>query len=148
MSDRTTWGIGDYPAMARRLLAGLCGGHVTGVDLEPALLGDATLLPGSGAPSRWGDVDAVLDLLAASGLSVVSARRREVRLRGADAEAATTLLAETAGHLIAERPRLEAEQRWKPLLDDLRAFVVERSVRDEAGLSLPLEYLLVTAERG
>lgn len=261
MSDKTTtWGVGDYPAMARRLLpaalaavsaakiqpgdrvldvaagtgnaallAGLCGARVTGVDWEPALLalarqqayesaidaqwlpGDAACLPvpdgsadvvlsvfgvmyaadqaaaaaelarvcapagrvvltawtpgsvmpamgpvlapylpplppGSAAPSRWGDVDAVCGLLAAVGLPVTSAQRRHLRLRFADTPAATNLLVGSAGHLVAERPRLEAEQRWNTVLDDVSAFVAERGVTDQDGVSLALHYLLVTAQ--
>ncbi|MGW0215082.1 class I SAM-dependent methyltransferase [Micromonospora chokoriensis] len=255
----TTWAVGDYPAMARRLtpvaqvvvaaaairpddrvvdlatgtgnaaiLAAQRGARTVGVDLEPALLklarqraadegltvdwrvGDVCRLPvaddsadvvlsvfgvmygadhdvaarelsrvcapsgrvllaawtpgslmpamgqvvggylppppaASGPPSWWGDRDRVSRLLAAAHLSVTAAVVHRLDLTVPDVDAATSLLIDTAGHVVAERDRLMAEGRWDALRADMRSFVADRGTADSATFRLPLKYLLVTA---
>jgi SAM-dependent methyltransferase len=87
--------------------------------------------PGSGPPSRWGDPDELASILEPAGLGLVSTRRERIDLN-ADAD----FLIDTAGHVLAERERLEGEGRWDALRSDMGAFVA----RD-----LPAEYLLALA---
>jgi SAM-dependent methyltransferase len=261
-SPKTTWGAGDYPSMARRLmpaaeaavaaaairegdrvvdvatgtgnaavLAALCGARTTGVDFEPVLLGlagqraaeaaltidwvlaEATSLPlpdgctdvvlsvfgvmyaadhaaaatelsricasggrlvlaawmpgalmpamgqvlggylppppsGSGPPSRWGDPEAVETILTSAGLHVTSAVAHQLRLGFKDADAATALLIDTAGHVMAERDRLRAENRWDDLVAEVRAFVGRHGAVEAGRFVLRSDYLLVTAVSG
>jgi SAM-dependent methyltransferase len=97
--------------------------------------------PGAQAPSRWGDAAAVTELLETAGLTVTSAQPRHLTVDVADAAEATDLLIDTAGHVVAERPRLEAEGRWTMLVEDVRSFAAARSTSGH----LRLDHLLVTA---
>jgi SAM-dependent methyltransferase len=255
----TTWGIGDYPAMARRLmpaavaavnaariqagqhvvdvatgsgnaaiLAALAGGTVTGVDFEPALLalaerhaveagvkvdwrsGNAERLPlldacadvvlsvfgvmyaidhdaaaaelarvaapggrvvltawapgslmptmgrvlgpylppppASPPPTRWGDTAAVTELLASVGLTVKTAETRHIRMDFSGPEAATALLIDSAGHVLAERERLRAAGLWETLRADVRTFVVEHGTAGPSDFALTADYLVVSAD--
>lgn len=63
-------------------------------------------------------------------------------------KAAVDFLLETAGHVLAERPRLEAEGRWEELMSELGALVDERDEREGGPVSLRLEYLVVVARAG
>src|SRR4051812_13728221 len=87
--------------------------------------------PGSGPPSRWGSEDELATILSAAGLSLTSASRETVPL-----EADADFLIATAGHVLAERERLEAEGRWEALRADLSELVTR---------GLPAEYLLALA---
>lgn len=87
--------------------------------------------PGSGPPSRWGDPAQLTELL---GLPLSVADRRKLEID----EHADFFVA-TAGHVLAERQRLEQERRWKSLEDDMRALVGAGPVE--------LEYLLARADR-
>ncbi|WP_460915759.1 class I SAM-dependent methyltransferase [Plantactinospora veratri] len=102
--------------------------------------------PAGGAPpSRWGDRTLVGHLLAAADLRITSTAVHRLDLSFANADAATSLLIDTAGHVVAERDRLVAQCRWEALRADLRSFVGERGVTDGGHFRLELEYLLVTA---
>src|SRR3954468_21674048 len=79
--------------------------------------------PGSGPPSRWGDESALAELLAAHAVDLESTGRERLALDFDDAGEAVDFLIDTAGHVIAERPRLEAEGRWDSLRRDLAALV-------------------------
>jgi SAM-dependent methyltransferase len=231
MAGATTWGAGDYPRMAARLMpaaeavveaAGVradeavldvaCGtgnaallasargaARVVGVDLEPALLacaprdagvewvaGDALALPlpddafdvalsvfgvmyasdharaaaelarvtrtggrialaswipgsflpsmgaalapflppppsSSAPPARWGDPAYATALLHDAGCTAVEHRASSLTLDFATPDEAVAFLIDTAGHVVAERERLEREGRW----DDLRAALAD-----------------------
>ena len=87
--------------------------------------------PGSGPPSRWGDPDALADLIG----GVESAERHTLTI-----DADVDFLIDTAGHVLAERERLEAEDRWRDLRRDLAKLIGDaRHVK--------LEYLLALARR-
>ncbi|HEY5143999.1 MAG TPA: methyltransferase domain-containing protein [Solirubrobacteraceae bacterium] len=101
--------------------------------------------PGGAPPSRWGDEDAARALLARHAISVEAAARERLELTFADRRAAVDFLIATAGHIIAERPRLVAEQRWDALVADLDDVVSRHDAGDDDGVVLPLVYLLVTA---
>ncbi|MEE6262198.1 class I SAM-dependent methyltransferase [Plantactinospora sonchi] len=99
----------------------------------------------SAPPSRWGDRTLVDRILAAADLRTTSADVHRLDLSFTDAEAATNLLIDTAGHVVAERDRLVAQCRWEALRADLRSFVGDRGVSEGGRFRLGLEYLLVTA---
>ncbi|MGC5287730.1 class I SAM-dependent methyltransferase [Micromonospora sp. DT231] len=100
---------------------------------------------GSAPPSRWGDATLVGQLLAAADLRITSTVVHRLGLSFADADAATSLLIDTAGHVVAERERLVAQGRWEALRADLRSFVRDRGVADGGRFRLEAEYLLTTA---
>lgn len=146
----------DHAAAAREL-ARICA---PGARLVLAAWMPGTLLPamgrvvgdylptppaGSGSPSRWGDPEAIDAILASAGLHVTSAVPHRLHLDFTDAEAATALLIDSAGHVVAERDRLHAEHRWNDLVADLRAFVDRHGAVDTDRFVLPSDYLLVTA---
>ncbi|TYB95498.1 class I SAM-dependent methyltransferase [Micromonospora sp. WP24] len=102
--------------------------------------------PAAGAPpSQWGDRKLVRRLLAAAGLRITSAVVHRLGLTFANADTATNLLIDSAGHVVAERELLVAQRRWEALRADLRSFVDDRGVADGGHFRLELEYLLVTA---
>ncbi|MER7891696.1 methyltransferase domain-containing protein [Micromonospora sp. NPDC094482] len=102
--------------------------------------------PAAGAPpSRWGDRKLVGRLLAAADLWITSAVVHRLGLSFTSADAATSLLIDTAGHVVAERDRLVAQCRWEALRADLRSFVGDRGVTGGGRFRLELEYLLTTA---
>lgn len=256
----TTWGVGDYPLMARQLepaalaavdiaemklgdrvldvatgtgnaalLAAERGAEVVGVDLEPALLrmaaqrqeqhqilwlsGDVMALPvpdesadvvlsvfgvmyaadqpaaarelarvaaprarvalaswaprsvmpamgqvlsaylppppaSTGAPSRWGDPDALATLLEPHGLHLTTSSTRRLTLRFPDAGAGADFLIRTAGHILSEQERLTRQGRWSELHHDLADFVEERAEHPGGHLDLALDYLLASATKG
>ncbi|MEV4500266.1 hypothetical protein AB0J84_31825, partial [Micromonospora arborensis] len=103
---------------------------------------------GSGPPSRWGDRESAGRLLEAAGLRVISAVSHRLHLSFPDADAATTLLIDTAGHVVAERDRLVAQGRWEAMRASLRSFVGERGVTDGEVFRLELGYLVLIATPG
>ncbi|MEU7799015.1 class I SAM-dependent methyltransferase [Micromonospora arborensis] len=149
----------DHDAVAREL-SRVCapGGRValaawTPGDFLPAMgqvLGDYLPPPPAGSvpPSRWGDRESARRLLEAAGLRVISAVSHRLHLSFPDGDAATTLLIDTAGHVVAERDRLVAQGRWEAMRANLRSFVGERGVTDGDHFRLELEYLVMTATPG
>ncbi|MEV7989850.1 class I SAM-dependent methyltransferase [Micromonospora sp. NPDC085948] len=102
--------------------------------------------PAGGAPpSRWGDRTLVGQLLADADLRITSTVVHRLGLSFANADAATSLLIDTAGHVVTERDRLVAQGRWEALRADLRSFVGDRGVADGGRFRLEVEYLLTTA---
>ncbi|MEA2442156.1 MAG: hypothetical protein QOH76_3580 [Thermoleophilaceae bacterium] len=93
--------------------------------------------PGSGPPSRWGDEEALDAILAPHGLTLTSTSRERLTLGFSGEDEAVEFLIATAGHVLAEQPRLEREGRWENLRDQLRGLV--------GGPSIELEYLLAAA---
>jgi SAM-dependent methyltransferase len=89
--------------------------------------------PGSGPPSRWADEDELAGILSGAGLALVDACRETV-----DLDADADFLVATAGHVLAERERLEAEGRWQALRGDVSELIAR---------GLPAEYLLATVSR-
>jgi SAM-dependent methyltransferase len=89
--------------------------------------------PGSGPPSLWGEEARLEAILEPAGITLETTARERL-----DLDANADFLIDTAGHVLAERTRLEAESRWHALRDDL-----ERLLRE----NVPGEYLLATARR-
>jgi SAM-dependent methyltransferase len=101
--------------------------------------------PGGSPPARWGDPAAVAELLSGAGLSVGDAHAEHITLAFEDRLSAVAFLVRTAGQVVAERPRLEAEGRWPQLLAALAALVTERNAGEQGRVGLRLDYLVATA---
>lgn len=102
---------------------------------------------GSGPPSRWGDLDALMALLEPCGLHVRNTSTRRVTLEFPSANAAVDFLIQTAGHIVIEQDRLVQEGRWKALHLDLSTFVQDKATQVGGHLHLALDYLLVVATK-
>ncbi|MCW2986078.1 MAG: Methyltransferase type 11, partial [Conexibacter sp.] len=61
--------------------------------------------------------------------------------------AAVAFLVATAGHVVAERPRLESEGRWPHLLGALAGLVSAHDTGRDGAVALRCDYLLITARR-
>ena len=98
--------------------------------------------PSSGPPSRWGDPNALEDLLSPHGLGVNSHSTESLALTFVSTEAAVDFLVRTAGHVIAEQESLTAQGRWNDLLAGLEDLVNQRAQQVEGRLRLDMDYLL------
>ncbi len=101
----------------------------------------------SGPPSRWGDEQALAELLGGAGLVAEPGSRETLTLTFDGRHAAGEFLVATAGHVIAERRRLQGGGRWTDLLADVSVFVAEqdRGAAGRGGATLELEYLVSLA---
>jgi SAM-dependent methyltransferase len=148
----------DQPAAARELARALRpGGRAVlanwvpgsflpamGAALSPFL---PPPLPGGAPPPRWGDEPAARALLADAGLEVGEVSRDSLTLEFEGRAQAVAFLVATAGHVVAERPRLEAEGRWVSLLGALGGLVAERDEGRDGRVVLRCDYLLVAARK-
>jgi len=109
----------------------------------------AELLPppplGAAPPTRWGDPAAARALLADAGFTGIEHRAEALTLTFASRAEAVGFLVATAGHVVAQRPRLEAENRWGTLLAALAAHVSRHDTGTGAAVRLRCDYLLTTA---
>jgi SAM-dependent methyltransferase len=103
--------------------------------------------PGGAPPPRWGDEPAAIVLLNDAGLEVGAVSRESLTLEFEGRAQAIAFLVATAGHVVAERPRLEAEGRWPSLLGALGGLVAERDEGREGRVLLRCDYLIVTARK-
>jgi hypothetical protein len=101
--------------------------------------------PGGAPPPRWGDEPAAAALLTDAGLTPGPAHRASITLDFDARAAAIAFLVATAGHVVAERPRLAAEGRWPSLLGALGGLVAERDEGRDGRVALRCDYLVVTA---
>ena len=101
----------------------------------------------SAPPSRWGDPGELRVLLEGVGLQVTDTSSRGLVLTFPSAPAAAEFLVQTAGHVVSERQRLTASDRWDDLRQDMVSFVNERAEVVGDQLHLTLQYLLCTARR-
>jgi SAM-dependent methyltransferase len=88
--------------------------------------------PGSGPPSRWGDRAALTNLIG--GLETSDTRTLTI-------DAGPDFLIDTAGHVLAERERLQSEGRWEDLRRDLETLIA-------GARQVELEYLLTSTLKG
>lgn len=100
---------------------------------------------GGGPPSRWGEKEALAELLEPHGLSLRRASRHSLPLAFADRREAVDFLVRTAGHVRSEQHDLERSGRWTNVLSDLDRLVAEHDEGGEDGVLLSLEYLLAVA---
>jgi ubiquinone/menaquinone biosynthesis C-methylase UbiE len=100
---------------------------------------------GGSPPARWGSEDGLRALLEPTGIHIETLRHEHVELTFGNREQAVAFFIRTAGHVVAERSRLEGEQRWEDLRAALEHFVAERDEADGEQVRLRLEYLLATA---
>lgn len=103
--------------------------------------------PGGAPPPRWGDEPSARALLADAGLDVTATEHASVTLDFDARAAAVAFLVATAGHVVAERSRLEAEGRWPQLLGALAGAVAQHDTGRDGAVALRCDYLLVTATR-
>jgi SAM-dependent methyltransferase len=107
------------------------------------------LPPPAGAypPARWGDVASLSDLFAAEGIHSVQSARRSLPLSFDDVQEARDFLISTAGHVLAEQPRLLEEGKWNDLLADLSALVRQSNRSPGLGVVVNLDYLVSIAQK-
>jgi SAM-dependent methyltransferase len=106
------------------------------------------LAPMSGpTPSDWGDAGPLRSLLAGVGLSVQRSERRSIELSFRDEVTAADFFVRTAGHVVVERPRLEAAGLWDSMMDSLRTTLAAQRRSEGDEFTLVGDYLLVLAER-
>jgi SAM-dependent methyltransferase len=103
--------------------------------------------PGGAPPPRWGDEPAARTLLSDAGLEVGAVSRESLTLDFEGRAQAVAFLVATAGHVVAQRPRLEGEGRWPPLLGALGGLVAERDEGREGRVVLRCDYLVVPARK-
>lgn len=103
--------------------------------------------PGGAPPPRWGDEPAATALLTDAGLQVGEVSRESLTLDFEGRAQAIAFLVATAGHVVAERPRLEAEGRWPSLLGALAGLVAERDEGRDGRVALRCDYLIITARK-
>jgi SAM-dependent methyltransferase len=101
--------------------------------------------PGGSPPPNWGDPTAVRALLTGAGFSEVVTEPKSITLDFETRPAAIAFLVATAGHVLAERPRLEAEGRWPQLLGALAGVIASHDAGAAGAVALRCDYLLVTA---
>jgi SAM-dependent methyltransferase len=151
----------DQPGAARELARVVApGGRIALANWGPG-----SFLPATGAalapflpageragfaapPSRWGDPAPARELLAEAGFTQIAHRADALTLEFASRAAAVAFLVATAGDVVAERPRLEAEGRWPALLGALAGVVTRHDRGGEDGrVRLRCDYLITTARR-
>ncbi|HSA53526.1 MAG TPA: class I SAM-dependent methyltransferase [Yinghuangia sp.] len=101
--------------------------------------------PGARPPSEWGELAYLQDLFAPHH---ITATTRGVPFHFPSALEAAEFWTRTAGHLQAERPRIEAQGTWTALHHDLAALFTEHnqasSEPDDTTVLITSEYLLAT----
>jgi SAM-dependent methyltransferase len=100
--------------------------------------------PSSGPPSRWGDAEALRDILLETDLRLESTVSGQVTLTFANATEGASFLIATAGHVVSEQDRLTRLGTWAELNSELTSFVNERGDLMDNGIALNLDYLLAT----
>ena len=118
-----------------------------GAALSPFLPPPNPTHPPGAPPPRWGDEPAARALLSDAGLEVGDVSRESLSLEFEGRAQAVAFLVATAGHVVAERPRLEAEGRWPSLLGALGGLVAERDEGREGRVVLRCDYLIVGARK-
>jgi SAM-dependent methyltransferase len=101
--------------------------------------------PSSGPPSRWGDAEALRDILQETDLQLYDTVSGQVTLTFADAPEGASFLIATAGHIISEQDRLTRLGAWGDLQNGLANLVGERADASDNGIDVRLDYLLATA---
>jgi SAM-dependent methyltransferase len=148
----------DQPAAARELArAGKPGARVALANWVPGsflpAMGAALAPflppppPGGAPPPRWGDEPAARALLTGAGLEVLAAERTSLTLEFDARPAAVAFLVATAGHVVAERPRLASEGRWPQLLGALAGTIAQHDTGRDGAVALRCDYLLLTARK-
>jgi SAM-dependent methyltransferase len=98
-------------------------------------------------PSRWGDPEQLEQLLSDAGLRVSSSEIEHVALGFDSRHEAAHFLVDTAGHVVAERRRLQTEGQWTDLLADLSLLIAESDGGYQSRAVLDCEYLLTVARK-
>jgi len=145
----------DHPAAACELARVTApGGRVVLASWQPGsfmsamgqVLGDflPPPPPSSGPPSRWGDPDALRNILQETDLQVEGTISGQVTLAFTDATAGASFLIDTAGHVISQRDTLIGLGTWEDLRTALAELVSERADEGDDGIEVRLSYLMAT----
>ncbi|WP_165845527.1 class I SAM-dependent methyltransferase [Streptacidiphilus pinicola] len=105
---------------------------------------------GAQPPTRWGDPDFVRALFDVPGTVSVTSRVERHGFSFASASEAAAFWLRTAGHVQAERPRLEGEGRWQALHEDLAAVFPRWNRRADdphPGVLVESAYLITVVDR-
>ncbi|MFF8811832.1 class I SAM-dependent methyltransferase [Streptomyces pactum] len=102
---------------------------------------------GTVPPTRWGDASFVRGLFAGGEVAGVTAATEHVTFTFPSPSAAAEFWLRTAGHVLTERPRLEAEGRWAALHDAVAAVFAEWDQDTGPGIRVAAAYLLVVVAR-
>jgi SAM-dependent methyltransferase len=146
----------DHPAAARELARATApGGRVVITSWQPGSVMPAMgqvlggflppPLPSSGPPSRWGDPEALRNILEDTDLRLENMIPGHLMMTFADANEGALFLIDTAGHIISERDRLIRRGVWGDLQDGLANLLDHRGQRSDNGIDVRLDYLLATA---
>lgn len=107
-------------------------------------------LPTSGfPPARWGDERALHGMFEEEKIYSYSIAnvRRELQLVFDDVQQGRDFLLDTAGHVVAERQRLQDEGRWEDLLTQMYSFVRENNCTPGNDVVLSLDYLVSVIQK-
>jgi SAM-dependent methyltransferase len=99
--------------------------------------------PGGTPPTQWGDAGFIHHLFA-SAESTVTTTTASVRFEFPTLDAAAEFWTRTAGHVQAERPRLESQGAWHQLLTDLKRCFAEADEGRAGAIVVQSAYLLAT----
>ncbi|MGQ0678115.1 MAG: class I SAM-dependent methyltransferase [Actinomycetota bacterium] len=102
---------------------------------------------GSLPPALWGDERHLQSLFEKHGIYTLNHVRRALQLEFLDDSEARSFLVATAGHVLAERPRLQVANQWNDLLADLGAFVRQSNRASGLGMQLGLDYLITIVQK-
>jgi SAM-dependent methyltransferase len=119
-----------------------------GAALAPFLPPPNPTHPPGAPPPSWGDPTAVRTLLTDAGFDAIATAPKSIILDFDTRPAAIAFLVATAGHVLAERARLESEGRWPQLLGALAGVIAAHDAggaSDGPAVSLRCDYLLTTA---
>lgn len=99
--------------------------------------------PSSGfPPARWGDERALSSMFEQEKIYSIANVRRELKLVFDDVQQGRDFLLETAGHVVAERARLQTEGRWEDLLTEMYSFVRDNNCTPGNDVVLSVDYLV------
>jgi SAM-dependent methyltransferase len=102
--------------------------------------------PGGTPPTRWGDAEFVQGLFTSRGATVTTTVAT-VQFGFPTLDAAAEFWTRTAGHLQAERPRLQADGAWDSLIANLKTVFADANADRTGRVQVSSTYLLTVAIR-
>jgi SAM-dependent methyltransferase len=99
--------------------------------------------PGGTPPTKWGDADFIHGLFTSEDATVTTTTAT-VRFDFPSLHAAADFWTRTAGHLQAEKPRLDSHGTWEGMLADLKGCFADASTDRTGRIAVDSTYLLTT----